>query len=103
MKGFDNKSNRHEIEILSGNYRNFKRLLDEIYDPDKDDGLKTRAGETVIRHVDSAIKMLDEEDRFIIEKEVVEGKRGNWFLGYYSPASYYRHRNRAYSNFLRCL
>ena len=45
MKGFDNKSNRHEIEILSGNYRNFKRLLDEIYDPDKDDGLKTRAGE----------------------------------------------------------
>ena len=49
------------------------------------------------------VKMLDEEDRFIIEKEVVEGKRGNWFLGYYSPASYYRHRNRAYSNFLRCL
>ncbi len=46
---------------------------------------------------------LDEMDYFIISNEVIKGKRGTWYLGYLSTSTYYRHRAKAYANFLSCL
>lgn len=47
--------------------------------------------------------LLDEDDFFIISNEVLKGKKGNWYLGYLSPSTYYRQRAKAYANFLSCL
>ena len=49
------------------------------------------------------MELLDEKERFIIQKEVIEGETGTWYLDYFSMPSYYRHRKKAYAEFLRCL
>ena len=104
MKEVGNKKQRRDIELLSRNYRDFKLLLDEVQgNVASHDYRKIEAGIKIIAHIENVIDSLEEDDRFIIEKEVIEGKRGNWYLDYFSASSYYRHRNRAYMNFLRCL
>ena len=35
--------------------------------------------------------------------EVIEQENGHWYLEYFSTPSYYRHRRKAYKEFLRCL
>lgn len=47
--------------------------------------------------------ILNERDRFIIQNEVLLNKKGQWYQGYLSIATYYRHRKKAYANFLSCL
>lgn len=46
--------------------------------------------------------ILDDEDRFIIQNEVILNKKGPWYEGYLSSSTYYRHRKKAYANFLSC-
>ena len=104
MKRIGNRNPRRDIEILSQNYRDFKLLLEETQENiASHDRRKIESGIKVVSHIDNVIEALDEDDRFIIEKEIVEGRKGNWYMEYFSASSYYRHRNRAYMNFLRCL
>ena len=46
--------------------------------------------------------ILDDEDRFIIQNEVILNKKGPWYEGYLPSSTYYRHRKKAYANFLSC-
>ena len=57
----------------------------------------------VMYHIEYVAESLEDTDRFIIEKEVIEGRRGKWYTTYFSPTAYYRHRKKAYASFLRCL
>ena len=101
-KGFN--KDRFEVELLSHNYINSKRVIRESQNNVKKysrSRLETHM--KVICQIEYAIEALDEEDRFIIENEVLLGKKGKWFLGYFSASSYYKHRKKAYANFLRCL
>ena len=104
MKRIGNRNQRRDIEILSKNYRDFKLLLEEAQQNiASHDRRKIESGIMIVTHIENVIENLDEDDRFIIEKEIMEGRKGNWYLEYFSASSYYRHRNRAYMNFLSYL
>lgn len=49
------------------------------------------------------INDLDDNSKFIIHNEVILGKKGGWYYGLLSTPTYYRHRNKAYSDFLEYL
>lgn len=58
----------------------------------------------IVNHMEDVLyNLLDEADFFIISNEVMKNKRGNWYIGYLSTPTYYRHRAKAYVNFLSCL
>ena len=54
-------------------------------------------------HIETVIRYLDDRSRFIIYNEVIEGKRGTWYLDYFSTTCYYRSRRNAYHDFLTAL
>ena len=102
MKGF--KKKRFEIETLSRSYIESKRIIRESEENVINPGFgKLDRCLRIVRHIENVVDCLEENDQFIIRKEVIEGKRGNWYLEYYSSTSYYRLRDKAYDNFLRCL
>ena len=57
----------------------------------------------IVNHIDMVIETLREEEKFIVKKEVAESRKNGWYHGYLSRSTYYRHRQRAYKNFLDCL
>lgn len=46
---------------------------------------------------------LDDDDRYIVYNEVILGKTGSWYYEMLTVSTYYRHRRKAYNNFLTCL
>ena len=95
---------RFEIELLSRNYLNSKRIIRET----EEDIIHTsyerlKAYRRIVCHIENVAEGLGEKERLIIQKEVIEGRSGKWYLEYFSAPSYYRHRRKAYSEFLRCL
>lgn len=97
-------NDRIKIELLSKSYINSKRLLHEA-----EEGIITRdynridSYRRIVRHIEYCTNCLDEKSRFIIQNEVIEGKSGKWYAEFYSAASYYRLRQKAYEEFFRCL
>ena len=95
---------KFEIQLLSQNYLESKRKL-----KDYDERLvhysleKIKNFRRIVTHIEDIVMMLPEKQRIIIENEVLLGKTGAWYLEYFSAPSYYRHRDRAYKNFLRNL
>ena len=95
---------KFEIELLSRNYLNSKRIIKET----EEDIIHTsyerlKAYRRIVSHIENVTESLGEKERLIIQKEVIEGRSGKWYLEYFSAPSYYRHRRKAYSEFLRCL
>ena len=95
---------KFEIELLSRNYLNSKRIIKET----EEDIIHTsyerlKAYRRIVSHIENIAEGLGEKERLIIQKEVIEGRSGKWYLEYFSAPSYYRHRRKAYSEFLRCL
>ena len=95
---------KFEIELLSRNYLNSKRIIKET----EEDIIHTsyerlKAYRRIVSHIENVAEGLGEKERLIIQKEVLEGRSGKWYLEYFSAPSYYRHRRKAYSEFLRCL
>jgi len=97
-------SSRVEIELISTAYvsnrlmiieHNNKIRLRNEYD--------LALSKKIVQKIENAIETLEERDKFIIVKEVIERQRGNWYLGYLSPSTYYRTREKAYKEFLNCL
>ena len=79
MKRIGNRNQRRDIEILSKNYRDFKLLLEEAQQNiASHDRRKIESGIMIVTHIENVIENLDEDDRFIIEKEIMEGRKGNW-------------------------
>ena len=95
---------RFEIELISRGYLQSKRILKEHQtnirrvDPERYELCRT-----IVEHVENVTYSLEETERFIIEKEVLEGRRGKWYIGYLTMPSYYRYRKEAYRDFLNCL
>ena len=95
---------KFEIELLSRNYLNSKRIIKET----EEDIIHTsyeklKAYRRIVSHIENVAEGLGEKERLIIQKEVIEGRSGKWYLEYFSAPSYYRHRRKAYAEFLRCL
>ena len=92
------------IHELSDSYLKHKRLLRE-----SEYGVINRTPEDlkiakyIVAHTEIVVEALRDKERFIIYNEVILGKTGDWYRGYLSPATYYRHRKKAYEKFLRCL
>ena len=102
MNGF--KQDKLEIELLSREYIKNKMIIEDVLEK----GIKYpkerfKSSHTIVNRIENALKILDEDDRLIIQKELIEGERGYWYLEYFSSSTYYRHRDRAYENFLHCL
>ena len=98
------KENKFKIMLLSANYLDCKRSLREAQEnimPLSDEAYKTKM--RIVTHIENVAQCLEEKHRLIIENEVIKGKRGKWYLEFLSAPSYYRHRLRAYEEFLRCL
>lgn len=100
----DLKRSRFEIEILSRNYLKSKRLLADVSNHIIDiPPYRLENHKRIVYHIEYIAETLCEKERFIIRKEVMEGKKGKWYLEYFAPSSYYRIRKKAYENFLNCL
>lgn len=92
------------IDLLSRSYLNSKRILKE-----NELGIRSNTESSLesyrfnVYHIEHVVSCLCDNDRFIIDNEVIKGKRGNWYYEYMSSATYYKHRKKAYSNFLSSL
>lgn len=92
------------IDIISKSYLTSKRKLREnelgiTYKDNK----RLNCYRLNVYHIEYVVSCLNENDKFIINNEVLQGKKGNWYYDQMSTATYYRHRNKAYDNFLRDL
>jgi len=100
----ETKQQKFIIEILSKNYIHSKRIIKESEeniiqcDPEK-----LRTCYRIVSHIDNVTECLGEREKFIIQKEVMEGRTGKWYMEFLSAPSYYRHRSKAYEDFLHCL
>ena len=98
------KKQKIEIELLSWNYINSKRIIEETQDdiiPCNYERLKSHL--RIVKHIENVARCMSDKERIIIQNEVIEGKTGKWYLEYFSAPSYYRHRKKAYTDFLDCL
>lgn len=62
-----------------------------------------RPSRIIVSHLRNVAKQLEEKERIIIENEVLLGKKGKWYLEYFSSSCYYRTRKKAYRDFLRII
>ena len=92
------------VDTVSNGYIHDKRLLKEealgIIVLSEDEH---RMCQRIVAHIEILVSYLDEKDRFIIDNEVLQGKKGTWYLDYYSVPTYYRHKNHAYEVFYKLL
>ncbi len=92
------------IDIVSKSYLMSKRkLVENDLGIIKSNEIYLDRYRSNVYHIDYVVSCLNDDDRFIIDNEVIKGKRGNWYYAYMSPPTYYRHRKKAYTNFLRSL
>ncbi len=97
-------SDQDKIEILAHGYRDSSKILHNY-----ELGLKSyqesqlKVCRTMIAHIEDAVNFLDEREKFIIYNEVILGKKGKWYLEYYSPSAFNVRKKQAYKEFLRIL
>lgn len=91
-------------DLVADSYAHHSRLLKEealgIIELSESEH---RTCKRVVSHIEILVSYLDERDKFIIENEVLRGKKGTWYLNYCSTPTYYRYRNRAYVVFFKLL
>lgn len=89
---------------LSKSYQKHKNILNDhnrgVYKKTYRD---LKPASLIVKVTEETTKSLPERDQFIIHNEVILGKRGKWYMGYMSQATYYRHRKQAYKNFIERL
>lgn len=104
-KALQNKENfKEKIELLSRNYINSKRVLNEVEEDVinvSEDRIEVHR--KIVAHINYVTEAMEERERLIIENEVLKGKRGKWYKEMMSESTYYRLRHSAYYNFLRSL
>lgn len=98
------KKNKYEIDAIARYYMTKKRILKE-----NELGISTRSPKDIeearrlLYKIYLIIDDLDDNSKFIIHNEIVLGKKGNWYYGQLSVPTYYRHRSKAYHDFLEYL
>lgn len=98
------KKYKYEINAVAKCFMVQKRILKEY-----ELGISTKTKEDLesakrlLDKVYLVINDLDDNSKFIIHNEVVLGRKGNWYCGLLSTPTYYRHRYKAYSQFLEYL
>ena len=98
------RKNKFEIQLLSENYLNSKRIIDEAEKCIiKCPSYRLHSHRRIVSHIEYVADTLRDKERFIIINEVIMGKSGKWYLEFFSAPTYYRIRNRAYTQFLNCL
>lgn len=98
----DRAVNREYVLQLADSYAQCKQCIErsKIMGDNQDNSNKKK----IMARIESVIyNLLDEADFFIIFNEVIKNKRSTWYVGYLSTPTYYRHRDKAYVNFLSCL
>lgn len=98
------KKNKYEIDSVAKCFMAQKRLLKEY-----ELGITTRpkqdidSAKRILDKIYLVINDLDDNSKFIIHNEIVLGKKGTWYHGFLSTPTYYRHRCKAYNDFLEYL
>ena len=97
-------SDQKKIDKLTSSYRDSsKKLRNEELGFKHYSACDLEICKDTIAQIDDAIKFLHEREKFIIYNEVVLGKRGKWYLEYYSPSAFKVRRKFAHKEFLRIL
>lgn len=90
-----------DINVLTQSYIYSKREVEEA-----DMGYFRRRREEIdnsryiVKHIEAVTDSLDYKSKIIIENEVLKHRSGKWYMDYFSSATYYRSRNKAYKDFL---
>ena len=104
QKGFDREKNKKEIDLLTKRYLRGKMKLKEQRDHVRNyDPRSLQYDYKVVSRMEARINFLEDNERQIIINEVLLGKSGDWYIGLFSPSTYYRYRDRAYAHYLGCL
>lgn len=99
-----NKQLKYDIDAVARCFLIQKRILKE-----NELGICTKSSSEIeyAKKLTSRIYLiiddLDAESKYIIHNEVVLGKKGGWYYGFISTPTYYRHRRKAYKEFLEFL
>lgn len=97
----ETKKNKYEIDAIARHFMIQKRIIKE-----SELGISFKTKEQLdyarrlLKKVSLIMNDLDDSSKFIIKNEVILGKRGAWYCGFLSVPTYYRHRNKAYKDFL---
>lgn len=92
------------IAVLASCYKNRKNeLIEHAAGRLELSSINLQGAKRIVQTLEENIKKLKEDEYFIIYNEVIMGKKGKWYQGYLSEASYYRHRKIAYRQFIRAL
>jgi len=92
------------IELLSSAYvKNKLVILEHAQRTHVRSEYRLDLARQICAKIENTLEILDERDKFFIQKEVIEGKRGNWYVGYLTAPTYYRNREKAYKKFIDCL
>lgn len=98
------KKNKYEIDAVAKCFMIQKRVLKEF---ELGIAVKSRQdieyAKNMLNKIYLIINDLDDNSKFIIHNEVVLGKKGTWYYGFLSTPTYYRHRCKAYQQFLEYL
>lgn len=95
---------KYEINAVARTFMIQKRILKEYElgisnKPEREIEYAKR----IMNKIYLIINDLDDNSKFIIHNEVILGKKGGWYYGFLSTPTYYRHRNKAYADFLEYL
>ena len=96
--------NRFEVQLMAVNYIRCKTALREVELAIKScPPHRLESHQTIVKHIEHVIEGLSDKYKLIIYNEVILGRTGKWYLEYISASTYYRIRDKAYEQFLRCL
>jgi len=95
---------KRKIDLITSAYAFAKSILIERESGNCKYSYRTiNAYEKIVNTIEGSLKYLDNDDRFIIQNEVIDGKKNEWYLGFLSSSTYYRHAKSAYIQFLNIL
>lgn len=99
-----NIDDKYKITLLSNSYiASHKRIEDSETNIFRRSAEDLRASRIIVSHMESVTQRLDPKERIIIENEVLMGKKGKWYLEFFSASAYYRARKKAYRDYLRII
>ena len=91
-----------DLNVMADSYLYSKRYLKETMEyPDGRNHNRISNSRYIVAKVENVIRDMDENSRIILEHEVMERKKNKWYEEYFSTATYYRSRHKAYRLFLR--
>jgi len=95
---------KRKVELITSGYAFAKKILAEYENGNSKYSERTiKAYSKIVSTIDNSLKHLEDNERFIIQNEVIEGKKSEWYLGFLSSSTYYRHAKSAYIKFLNIL